>query len=128
MLYNCALYNTVKEVKMDFTSKLLFLSLVALSLSIKYPDVTKNDEYPYKKFMQDTVHNCYCEPYKEGYLEGRPSYLWQYVSTNSTFVDADNLKYVLTVIFKEKSLLITKCVNWQQKVISSTHTIRHGIC
>ena len=111
---------------MDFTSKLLFLSLVALTLSIKYPDVTKNDEYPYKKFMQDTVHNCYCEPYKEGYLEGRPSYLWQYVSTNSNlFVDADNLKYNFDGYFQRETLLITKRVNCQQKVISSL--ICHGI-
>ena len=71
---------TVQKGNMKSSSYLLFLSLVALSMSIKYPDVSKNDEYCYKSFMQDTAHNCYCEPFKEGFLEGKHSYIWQYVS------------------------------------------------
>ena len=78
-VFNCALYSTVIAT-MKFLSNLLFLSLVASSISIKHPDVSKNEEFCYKSFMQDIVHNCYCEPFKEGFLEGKHSYLWQYVS------------------------------------------------
>ena len=79
LLQNCALYTSFGQ-KMEFKSKLIFLFLISFSNSIKHPNISKNSDLCYKSLMQDVVHNCYCEPFKDGFLDNKHSYLWQKVS------------------------------------------------
>ena len=75
----CFVHEFVAE--MESKSKLILLILIGSTISIKHPNVSKNPEHCYKTFMKDTVHNCNCEPYKDGFLDNKHSYLWQKVST-----------------------------------------------